>query len=246
MDNPRRHAVTRFVLAATLFCVSLGAQSAVIRVSQESAAGAGDFDTNVLGFIDSYSTPLTIANYYQYDTPDAASYNGDLNGGPAPISSFTQSFFVEANDGLHYVVVYDNPADGSGGTAQMTTVLAGGAGGSAAFSVEDDPAEGTTVNDLGSDRIFDTNHLWFACCTDGYAIGELGSDFLLLAAFDAAPTGITNWQVTANAFASIALDFSAGRNVRFDIAPIPLPAAVWLFATALAIVGFLGKRRQSG
>jgi len=241
-----QHFIGRLFLAAMLIGVSLTAQSATIRVSQESSAGAGDFDANVLGFIDSFSTGLGIANFYQYGSPFAASYNGELNGGPNPASSLTQSFFVEAADGLHYVVVHDNPNDGSGGRTQMTTVLAGGAGGSTVFSVEDDPGEGTTVSDVGSDRIFDTSHNWVACCTDGYAIGDLGSSFLMLAAFDALPTGIDGWQATGNSLANIglALNDSLGR-VRFDLAPIPVPAAVWLFATALGFLGYFGKRKKA-
>lgn len=241
-----QHFTGRLLIAAVLIGVSFTAQSATIRVSQESAAGSGDFDANVLGFIDSFSTGLSIANFYQYNTPNGASYNGELNGGPDPVSSLTQSFFVEAADGLHYVVVHDNPNDGSGGSTRMTTVLAGGAGGSTNFSVEDDPGEGTTLSDVAGDRIFATTHNWIACCTDGYAIGDLGSSFLMFAAFDMLPTGIDGWQATGNSLANIglALNDSLGR-VRFDLAPIPVPAAVWLFATALGFLGFFGKRRKA-
>ena len=93
--------VIKSVAAAMLVSVSFAAQSASIRVSQESAAGLGDFDANILGTIDTFDTALSIAGFYQYNVPDGASYNGDLNGGPAPISSVTQGFFVNATDGLH-------------------------------------------------------------------------------------------------------------------------------------------------
>ena len=239
-----KHPVSQFVIAILLVGISFTAQSAQIRVSQESVAGAGDFDANVLGFIDSFdATSMTIANFYQYGTPNGASYNGELNGGPIPLSSTTRSFFVEASDGLHYVVVHDNPNDGAGGSTRMTSILAGGAGGSAGFSVEDDPSEGTTVTDIGGDRRFDANHNWAPCCTDGYAIGDLGSSFLLLSAFDALPTGIGFWQATGDTLASIALALDPNRQVRFDLAPVPVPAAVWLFGTAL--LGFIGLSRNT-
>ncbi len=230
----------RLVIAALLIGFSFTANAAQIRVSQESTAGAGDFDANVLGNIDTYSTPLTISQFYQYNVPNFASYNGELNGGPGPISSLTQSFFVEASDGLHYVVVHDNPNDGSGGRTRMTTVLAGGAGGSTAYTVEDDPGEGTAISDVGGDRIFDTAHGWAGCCTDGYAIGDLGLSFLMLARFDEQPTGIDRWQATSE-LGNLALVLEEGRRVRFD-AVVPVPAAVWLFGTAL--VGLFGFNRR--
>ena len=233
------------IALVALIGIALPAHAAMVRVSQESSAGAGDFDANVLGFIDTYTTTLAIGGFYQYNSPDGASYNGDLNGGPAPLSSITQSFFVEASDGLHYVVVHDNPNDGSGGATSMTTLLSGGAGGSTGFTVLDDPGESGATSDVGSDRRFDNTHNWIACCTDGFAIGDLGltSGFLMFAMFDTTPTGITGWQATGSSNA-IALVLQAGREVRFDLAPVPVPAAVWLFASALGVFGYLGKRRR--
>ncbi len=236
---------SKVLVAALLLGVSITAHSAQVRVSQESAGGVGDFDANVLGFIDTFSTGLSIAGFYQYNSPNRASYNGELNGGPNPVSFLTQSFFVEASDGLHYVVVHDNPNDGSGGSTQMTTVQVGGAGGGTAFSVGDDPGEGLNTSDVGGDRIFDTQHGWIACCTDGYALGGLGSSFLLLAAFDALPTGISGWQASGNALGNIALVLDPDRRVRFDLAPIPVPAAVWLFGTALIGLFGFNKRRKA-
>ena len=52
-------------LSAVLLGFGLNAQAVEIRVSQESSAGAGDFDANVLGTIDSFSTALTTAQHYQ-------------------------------------------------------------------------------------------------------------------------------------------------------------------------------------
>ena len=58
--------ILAFLLAVSgLLLVSNDASAATIRVSQESAAGAGDFDANILGFIDPFSTPLTISDFYQ-------------------------------------------------------------------------------------------------------------------------------------------------------------------------------------
>ena len=237
-----RRMASAVLLGLACAAGAVGSASAVtIRVSQESGAGAGDFDANVLGFVDPFSTALTIAGFYQYSVPNGASYNGELNGGPIPISSLTQSFFVDAADGLHYVVVHDNPNDGSGGATRMTTVQVGGAAGLANFSVEDDPSEGTTVSNVGADRVFDTVHNWAACCTDGYAIGALTSGELL-AQFDVAPTGISFWQATANVAANIALVVDPGRRVRFDV--VPAPGTVALVGLGL-LAGALARRRRA-
>jgi hypothetical protein len=217
--------------------------SLMIEVSQESAAGAGDFDANVLGFINPFITGLTIAGFYQYGVPNGASYNGELNGGPLPVSSLTQGFFVEASDGVHYVIVHDNPNDGSGGNTAMTTTLIGGAGGGAAFTVEDDIGEGTTVSDVAADRIFDTTHGWVSCCTDGYAIGSLLGSDVLYAQFDAGPTGISSWQSTGNAQPNISMVIDPGRRVRYQL--VPEPATIMLMGLGLAGLGFARWRRMN-
>ena len=248
MSSSQQH-ISRFVIATILIGISFTAQSALIRVSQESAVGVGDFDTNVLGFIDSFVTTSSIVDFYGYGVGNVPSYQGGApNEGPAAMSSTTQSFFVEASDGLHYVVVHDARLDGGiAGRARMGTTLTGGAGGTAGYSVQDDvsPDDSYLTSDSAGNRFFDTIHFWSPCCTDGFAVGDLSSSFLLYADFLAPPVDITGWQATGNSRPDIALDIGPRHTVRFDIAsPVPVPAAVWLFGTALlGLVGF-GKRKS--
>ncbi len=249
MSSSQQHT-SRFVIATILIGISFTAQSALIRVSQESDRGVGDFDANILGVIDSFVTTLSIADFYGYGVGSAPSYQGVSNGGPAAMSSTSQSFFVEASDGLHYVVVHDARLDGgTTGRAHMGTTLAGGAGGTVGFSVDDDPAlEGDAylTTDPGGNRFFETFHFWSPCCTDGFAVGDLGSSFLLYADFLAPPEDITGWQATGNSRPDIDLDIGPRHTVRFDIAsPVPVPAAIWLFGTGiLGLIGF-SKRRKA-
>lgn len=240
--------IHRAIAVAVLVGSAGLASAATIQVSQESSAGAGDFDANVLGVIDAFETALTIADFYQYSSPDGASYNGDLNGGPSPISGTTQMFFVLASDGLNLVTVHDTPSDGSGGSTRMTTTLAGGAGGSAAFTVKDDPSEGTATSDVGVDRIFDTVHNWVGCCTDGYAIGDLGSAFTLFSAFDLTPTGILSWIAVDDGGGSLALVLDPERRVRFTVVDgvVPLPAPAVLLLGGLAALGATRRLRRKG
>ena len=73
-----------FVLAVLV--LSAGAHAGLIRVSQESAAGAGDFDANVLGVIESFvPTPatLTVAQFYQYGSGGSTNTRWILAGDTA-------------------------------------------------------------------------------------------------------------------------------------------------------------------
>jgi len=73
------------------------AQAVIYRVSQESSAGAGDFDANILGTINAYNTAGTIAQFYKYSIGFAASFNGSV--GLTPNKSHL--FLVNASDGLN-------------------------------------------------------------------------------------------------------------------------------------------------
>jgi hypothetical protein len=198
-------------LVCLIFGVITSANAQQIRVSQESAAGAGDFDDNVLGFINPFDSALTTAEFYQYGVPNGASYNGELNGGPDPISSKSQIFLVSASDGLSLVVVHDNPNDGSGGSTQTRWNLSGD---TAAQVLADDPGEPVAVSAGGTQ--FDSTKNWLACCTDGYAIGYLEGYWEMLGQFVNLPSGITNWDVVSSDFSNISLVLDPGRRVRLD------------------------------
>jgi hypothetical protein len=238
--------VKNFVLAAAgavVFAVGImggafDARASLIQVAQESSANAGDFDANVLGSIDPFNTGMTAAGLYQYGSPNASSYNGELNGGPDPVSSLSQVFMVEASDGLTLVVVHDRPNDGSGGSTVTRWNLTGD---TAAQVVADDPGEPLTVSMGGTQ--FDSTKNWIACCTDGYAIGFLEADWTLLGQFLTVPTGITNWAVVSADLSSVPLTLSPGRRVRLQ--QIPEPATLGLLLFGLAGVAWGARRRMA-
>ena len=159
------------------------AQAWRIRVSQESAVGIGDFDTNVLGFIETFQTTDTLAGFYNYS---GGSFNGpvDIN------SNATQNFFVHGSDGLGFYTVHDDIQDGSNGSARMEFNLLGDPDG-ATFLLGDEPTE--NLSTTGGTN-FITRHFWGPCCTDGTVIGSLdGTDWELFAEFRTLPTGIDDW-----------------------------------------------------
>ena len=181
-----------------------------IRVSQESSAGAGDFDANVLGYVSPYTTSLSTAGYYQYGTPYGASFNG-----PAPplTSNRSHLFLADTMTGLSLFVVHDKPVDGCGGTATMKWTLTGDTAGVLAL---DDPAENVTVS--GGGTIFESSHGWLPCCTDGMAFGSLDGQWTIAGAFTnaIASTGMDEWHVHSSDGSSIALAFERDMRVRLD------------------------------
>ena len=226
--------VDKLFWAAVLACVSVSAHAVSIRVSQESSTGAGDFDLNVLGSITAFESTGTAAAYYDYGTIPA-SFNDGLND-VTLTSNKSHAFFVNGSDGLSAFFVHDKPNDGLGGMAGMTFDLLGD---TASVLVRDDPGEGVTAT---GGTNFVSNHNWVGCCTDGLVLGSLDDNWTLYAEFDRRSwSDFTGWLALGDG-GSIDLAGDLDRRVRFDLAPVPVPAAVWLFGTAL--VGFVGYSRR--
>ncbi len=229
-----------FCMAVSL-TVSGVATAGLIRVSQESSAGAGDFDANVLGNINTYNAGgLTLAAFYQYGTPDYASYNGQLNGGPTPVSSQTSLFLVEGSDGLGAVVVHDKANDSGGGGTNVKMTLSGD---TFAPMQGDDPAEGLTLS--GGGTVITAIHNWAPCCTDGFVAGTLDGSWSLTMEFNARPTGIDTWAAVDSSGSDIGLVLATGRRVRLDVAPVPVPGAAILGFLGLATAGTRLRKRRN-
>jgi hypothetical protein len=224
-------------IAGLMLLASQSAEALTIRVSQESAAGVGDFDANVLGTVDSFSTGLSASGFFQYGSPNASSYNGETNGGPTPIANVVQSFFVETSDGLTFTTVMSAANAGGSGNWNMHMDLTGDAAG---LLVSDDTGEGPTVT--GGGTVFNSNHNWVACCTDGFTIGALdGTGWTLIADVNSF-SGVTAWLTTDNGSGTITLALATDRRVRFDVIDVPAPATLALFGFGLAA---LARRRLS-
>lgn len=188
--------------------------------------------------IDTYSTSMTIADFYQYGSPDGASYNGHANGSPATQNGLSQVFFVDASDGLSMAVVHDSAHDGSGGRAITSWSLSNDTAG---FVVRDDPGESYSTS--GGGTSFATSQLWVSCCTDGFAIGSLENNWEMIGShtLNSVTFGITDWQATSADGNDITLALVSGLNVRFDtVQPASAPATL-----ALIGLGLLGLTRLS-
>ena len=232
-------AVGATIAALGISGVGNHVQAALIEVAQESSAGAGDFDGNVLGLINPFVTTLTASEFYNYSNVNE-SYNGDLNGGPAPVSNQSQVFFVDASDGLSLVIFHDARDDGSGGRAKTSWQLSND---TASILVKDDP--GFDVYSEVAGTVFSADHQWQECCTDGYAIGPLSGQWTMMGEFTELPTNIDGWMAISSVSTTISLAIDANRRVRLRPAqPIPSPTTVALLATGLLGLGWSLRGRR--
>ena len=219
--------------------------ASLVRVSQESAPGMGDFDDNILGFIEAFSSSQTIKDTYNYGEGESSSFNGPLTLS----SDVSHLFLAEATDGLGLFSVHDKPRDRQGGKAKMQFNLFGD---TASILVKDDPGDNYT----GNGTTFTTNNQWNNLRTDGFAIGSLDGDWTMFAQFTTAPNGLDSWLAfsAASSESPIELVIDPGRRVRLDFPEVEEPpvsvaepsSAFGLLAFGLVGAGWRLKRKLQG
>ncbi|NEO83320.1 MAG: PEP-CTERM sorting domain-containing protein [Spirulina sp. SIO3F2] len=208
-----------------------------IRISQESQPHLGDFDANVLGFIDAIQTKQTAAEYYGYNQQNDASFSGAFN----LLSNTSHLFLVDAADGLSLFVVHDRPQDSGWGRASMQVDLLGD---DADLLVMDDSPQYDRY--IAQDSTFLIQHGWGTCCTDGFALGALENDWQTLLQFTQAPIGLQSWQAFADSNTTpIDLELAVHQRVRLDwvedAETIPEPSTL-IGLMVLGIVGLLTRK----
>lgn len=207
--------------------------NSLLRVSQESAPGAGDFDAGLVGFVEVFETSSPVESLYSYDFPFSDSYNGSLISLGADDTNLV--FKQTADEGLCLFVVHDKPDDGDGGRAEMRFTLAGDPDG-AAIVAYDDPVGGDNDEFVGNpgENLFTARWSWSSCCTDGLVLGDLEDAFELILAFEdvngssSTPPieGMFNWIVHSADGVQRELALEEGRRVRIDTVPGPCPLAL--------------------
>ena len=195
----------------------------IVEVAQESAPGAGDFDANVLGTLLSYPTTATAAGFYAYGVPEGSSWNGQSL---IPVADRSHLLLADTADGLSLAIVHDRaiPDDPDGGMAEMRVEVFGDADG-LIRTVEDDPVPteppGSYVGDPG-DTLFTAVQAWGACCTDGYVLSDLESEWSMLVSFTEVDgnggtppiMGMIEWVAYSGDGSEIPLALAVDRRVR--------------------------------
>jgi len=182
-----------------------------IRVSQETSPGAGNFDSNILGYVSALNTDGTAAEFYMYG--DAGPNYG--NSVPKITANTSHLFFVNGSDGLALFVVHNtsNRAEASnGGSAETQFDLSGG---TAHILLSDDAGE-ATENEDGT--TFTGSHGWASENTDGMVIGSLPVGFTIIGQFTSPPSGLdSGWEVISSDSSTIPLHLVPGQRVRLDV-----------------------------
>ncbi|WP_145061665.1 hypothetical protein [Engelhardtia mirabilis] len=203
----------------------------LVRVAQESSPGAGDFDANILGYIEIFPTSSAVDSLYSYDFPASDSYNGTLL---ALDKNDTNLALIQTGDeGLALFVVHDVPGDGDGGRAEMRFDLTGDADG-AALVLLDDPNQSDTFTGVAGESTFTARWNWSGCCTDGLVLGDLEGPWELVIAFtdvngsSSTPViqGVFDWILHSADGTDLELALVADRRVRLDTVAGPCPLSL--------------------
>jgi hypothetical protein len=209
------HAVP---LAASTLVLVLGAlacaQPTSYRISQESAPGAGDFNSNIIGCIEPIPTGAPLATYYSYAS---ASYNGIQ-----PVATIDRAylFLLDASDGLALNLMLDRRNDFDGGQARMQVDVTGDPDG-IIRAVSDDPGDGYSPGPGIPATTHTTSWVWYTCCTDGVAYNGFDGNWTAMVQFTQPPVGIIDFRAHSRNGNELLLDLTAGRRVRIDTCSLP-------------------------
>ena len=181
-----------------------------IRVSQETSPGAGDFDRNILGFIEALQTEGSAAAFYRYK---AARYG---NTAPILTPSASHLFFVNGSDGVALFVVNNAPnrneTSSPGSEIRLRFELSGG---TASILKSDDGPEAKSSE---GGTVFTTDMDYAASYTDGLVIGTLPVGFTILGQFTVPPRGLkAGWLVISRDGTVFPLQLVPGQRVRLDV-----------------------------
>lgn len=200
---------------------------ALLGVAASSAQALESFTVTVGGTphtFNAFETTGTIADWYNYDSPDKFSAN------PTPDVRWSNGHvitLVKASDGLHLVVIEDTPHDDNdGGRATLDITCSGDACADSTVVVADDPSEPFAPSGSGSGSI---SWNWDKCCTDGMVYGPIKSSTCISLDLQLRDYSGVDRTYVASSLGDGAVRINAiggaGDLVRFEGCTVPLPVS---------------------
>lgn len=234
MQLHRRRRLIGPIAIALLAAAAVGATTAptsadewVIRVSQESYPGAGDWDNYVIGFVKPFETVLTSAEFYGHD---GSSYGGSYITLDVKRDRTHVLFALCGEERMTAIFIHDAPGDSDGGIAEMMFEYLGDEDGGAWGFRDEQGGAGPGGNpdeysgDTG-DFVFTSAQSWGRCCTDGLGLCDI--DGMLRVQFtnvDGDPdtetvAGLDQWIVYSLDGTMYPLVIEEDRRVLFEVLP---------------------------
>jgi hypothetical protein len=200
-----------------------------ISVSQESTAGASDFDTNVLGIASYFPSDTDVKSLYAYNVPDNDSFYGPQ---VETIVDRVHSWVTTTATGIALLTVYDKPAvDGGNGAgkAEVRIRFANWRGEgctNVGWAVKDDPSDNWYTKDSATCS-FRAKHSWNQTNSDGFALDGIDPTSSVYLSFDDVDNDVStpaiqsleNWYWYSPVGTPIRLELGVGRRVRVNLVP---------------------------
>jgi hypothetical protein len=237
-----------------------------IMLSSSSMAAILDIDFNGNQFLlETFESAESGTDFYRYGNPSASSANPVYPGTTdlIPLQADALQIYTHINsitNELSFGIILEKP-NGSGGGSFNTIVdfSLNGPVSTPAHAFVDDPGEAGN-SPLGTTGTVTIDLDWINCCTDGFVISgfdpedlfinltEVSGSDLLDVIFLSPDKNNTGFDFPTNVF-EISIKpcdlESDPQGCVIPPNPVPVPAAIWLFGTALiGLVGF-SKRRKA-
>ena len=234
-----------------------------IMLSSSSMAAILDIDFNGNQFLlETFESAESGTDFYRYGNPSASSANPVYPGTTdlIPLQADALQIYTHINsitNELSFGLILEKP-NGSGGGSFNTIVdfSLNGPVSTPALAFVDDPGEAGN-SPLGTTGAVTIDLDWINCCTDGFVISGFNPEDLFINLTEVSGSDLLDVIFLSPDGNDTTFGFP---DVEFEISitpcdpqtdptgcvippsPVPVPAAVWLFGTAL--IGFVGMSRR--
>lgn len=227
-----------------------------IMISSSSMAVVLNIDFNGTEFnLGTFDTAGSSASFYNYNTDFASSAGPKYPGTNEfiPLQADALQVFTHLDTTLNelsFGIILEKPNGSGGGTFSSSIAWST----PAVLSLVDDTGESGVIGAGGPQNI---SLQWIDCCTDGFVISGFDPEDLFIDLSQVSGSDLTQVIFLSPDRVNTMFDFPQDEfniSIRpcdpetdpqgcvIPPSPIPVPAAIWLFSTAL--IGFVGMSRR--